>query len=163
MISIIALVIGFFAGMFWIKYKNSKIVKLLKEQLNNALTLLKDQENKVSLIQKDVNTLTHENNQLRNEKFTFEKMAIAKEEDKLTALDVEKGSVLDHTPSVEEKKMVFVKIFQDEDECYRWNKKEKNNKIIAESGEGYTSMQNLEKAINIVRDAFLSGDYKVKK
>jgi uncharacterized protein YegP (UPF0339 family) len=160
MMTLIALVLGFFAGMFWSKYRSSKLVKLLKEQLNNALTLLKDEELKTISHKKDAEALLTENSELKRA-MTAKEIVETVEASEDVVSEVVASSVLDHVPAFEAKKMITLKVYLDGDDSYRWQIKAKNNKIIADSGEGYTSMQNLEKALNIVRDAFVTGGYKV--
>jgi len=56
----------------------------------------------------------------------------------------------------------FFEFFTDADGHYRWRFKAKNNKIVADSGEGYTTKQNLKKGLAALSDAITSGDYNIK-
>jgi len=64
------------------------------------------------------------------------------------------------TPS--KTRLSYFEIFQDSDEHYRWRFKAKNNKIVADSGEGYTTKQNLKKGINAFISAVKAEEYNVK-
>jgi len=59
-------------------------------------------------------------------------------------------------------RMPFFNVFIGEDGHYRWNFKAKNNKIVADSGEGYTTKQNVEKGLNTLIDSIKNEDYKIK-
>jgi uncharacterized protein YegP (UPF0339 family) len=44
-------------------------------------------------------------------------------------------------------------IYKDKDDEYRWRLQDSNNKIIADSAEGYTRKESVERAIPNVKDA----------
>jgi uncharacterized protein YegP (UPF0339 family) len=60
------------------------------------------------------------------------------------------------------KRLPFFEIFTDEAGHFRWRFKAKNNKIVADSGEGYTTKQNLKKGMKTFMDAIASGDFNTK-
>jgi uncharacterized protein YegP (UPF0339 family) len=56
----------------------------------------------------------------------------------------------------------FFEVFMDAKGHYRWRFKAKNNKIVADSGEGYTTKQNLKKGIAAFLSAIKEEDYNVR-
>lgn len=73
----------------------------------------------------------------------------------LEQIDKEKS-----TPSNE--RLSYFEIFTDDQGHFRWRFKAKNNKIVADSGEGYTTKQNLKKGINTFVSAVKEEKYNVK-
>ena len=63
---------------------------------------------------------------------------------------------------MKEKRTSFFTIFTDRSGLFRWNFKAKNNKVIADSGEGYTTKQNAEKGMNALIEAIKNDDFTIK-
>lgn len=59
-------------------------------------------------------------------------------------------------------RLPFFEIFKDTNDHFRWRFKAKNNKIVADSGEGYTSKQNLKKGMAALMNAIINGEYNTK-
>jgi uncharacterized protein YegP (UPF0339 family) len=59
-------------------------------------------------------------------------------------------------------RLPFFEIFKDSTDDFRWRFKAKNNKIVADSGEGYTTKQNLKKGMAAFMTAISTGDYNTK-
>ena len=59
-------------------------------------------------------------------------------------------------------RLPFFEIFKDSTENFRWRFKAKNNKIVADSGEGYTTKQNLKKGMSAFMTAITTGEYDTK-
>ena len=59
-------------------------------------------------------------------------------------------------------RLPFFEIFKDAKDHFRWRFKAKNNKIVADSGEGYTSKQNLKKGMASLVVAIMDGEYNIK-
>jgi len=59
-------------------------------------------------------------------------------------------------------RMPFFSVFTGKDGSFRWNFKAKNNKIVADSGEGYTTKQNVEKGLSTLINSIKNEDYKIK-
>ena len=59
-------------------------------------------------------------------------------------------------------KLPYFEFYKDKDKTYRWHLKAKNNRIIAESGEGYNTKQNLKKAVFTMLDTLKSDDFGSK-
>jgi uncharacterized protein YegP (UPF0339 family) len=76
---------------------------------------------------------------------------------------VKEGSGLEDSEAAQRTgRMPFFNVFVGEDGHYRWNFKAKNNKIVADSGEGYTTKQNVEKGMSTLIDSIKNEDYKIK-
>lgn len=72
------------------------------------------------------------------------------------------GSLEDSEAAQRKGRMPFFNVFTDENGHFRWNFKAKNNKIVADSGEGYTTKQNVEKGLNTLIESIKNEDYKIK-
>lgn len=59
-------------------------------------------------------------------------------------------------------RMPFFNVFTDDDGQWRWHFKAKNNKIVADSAESYTTKQNVEKGLNTLINSVKGDDYKIK-
>lgn len=59
-------------------------------------------------------------------------------------------------------RLPFFEVFTDKSGHFRWSFKAKNNKIVADSGEGYTTKQNLKKGMRTFMDAILTGQFNTK-
>ena len=66
------------------------------------------------------------------------------------------------TSTKSKERLSYFEIFTDDQGHFRWRFKAKNNKIVADSGEGYTTKQNLKKGINAFVSAVKEEKYNVK-
>lgn len=61
-----------------------------------------------------------------------------------------------------DKKLPYFELYLDSENKFRWRFKGSNNKIVADSSEGYTTKQNRDKGMNIVIEAIKTSSYNVK-
>lgn len=63
-----------------------------------------------------------------------------------------------------DERVVFFEFYKDRGESkeIRWRLKAKNNKVLADSGEGYGTKQNLKKALGVMLNAIKNGEIKSK-
>ncbi len=64
----------------------------------------------------------------------------------------------------EDERSVYFEFYKDSraPKELRWRLKAKNNKILADSGEGYGTKQNLKKALGVMLNAIMSNEFKSK-
>jgi uncharacterized protein YegP (UPF0339 family) len=65
------------------------------------------------------------------------------------SIEEELDKLMDQNSEPMKEKMPYFEFFLDANENFRWNFKGKNNKIIADSGEGYKAKQNLRKGLGV--------------
>ncbi len=90
-----------------------------------------------------------------------EKMAVAApDEFDVTGL----VDVTDEFKIGDDERVVFFEFYKDKNAPreIRWRLKAKNNKVLADSGEGYGSKQNLKKALGVMLSAIKKGELKSK-
>ncbi len=59
-------------------------------------------------------------------------------------------------------KTVHFEFYKDRPSEIRWRLKARNNKILADSGEGYSSKQGLKKALTVMLTSLMNGDFKAR-
>lgn len=70
--------------------------------------------------------------------------------------------LMDQASEPMKEKMPYFEFFTDGDDNFRWRFKGKNNKIVADSGEGYKAKQNMRKGIGMMLEAIKTGKYGKK-
>ena len=146
-------------ALFWGFKKNSKS-KEANETLDSTLVNLE--------------VLRKENTQIRlelgeaKENIRVRDQSIARLEKEIdfcckeTSPSTVSGSLEDSEAAQRTGRMPFFNVFVGKDGHYRWNFKANNNKIVADSGEGYTTKQNVEKGLSTLIDSIKNEDYKIK-
>ena len=94
-----------------------------------------------------------------------QEMAVKSSTEENAELDV--TGLVDVTDSFkigEDERVVFFEFYKDKNAPreIRWRLKAKNNKVLADSGEGYGTKQNLKKALSVMLTAIKSGEFKSK-
>lgn len=116
-----------------------------------------------------IDALSRKNKQLENEK---SRLLVESEKQELKKMNAESAPILTVDQIVDEmkpttkndegKKVPYFEFYKDDSGQFRWRFKAKNNKIVADSGESYTTKQNLKKGLGVLLDALSSGEYGKK-
>ncbi len=77
-------------------------------------------------------------------------------------IEDELNKLMDQNSEPMKEKMPYFEFFLDSNDNFRWNFKGKNNKIIADSGEGYKAKQNLRKGLGVLLESIKKGAYGKK-
>lgn len=152
------------------------IERAAKKLLNEAVEGMKVNE---SILQKELGRANHTIEEERvllayERKKNAELTAkLAKEPEmptKSAAVDVSEMDVtglVDVTESFQigdDERVVYFEFYKDKNASreIRWRLKAKNNKVLADSGEGYGTKQNLKKALGVMLNAIKKGELKSK-
>jgi|TARA_R110000851_G_scaffold145114_5_gene284470 uncharacterized protein YegP (UPF0339 family) len=149
--------------LIWGVKKNSK-AKRANETLDSTLSSLDGLRKENSQIKLELGAAKESVKVKDQQIYRLQKEIEAcgcREEVKPLVADKE-GSLEDSEAAQRTGRMPFFDVFIGKDGHYRWNFKAKNNKIVADSGEGYTTKQNVEKGLSTLIDSIKNEDYKIK-
>ena len=157
------LLLGIIAAVVWGWRNKSKVTDLLESYQGLQMTLANANSN-LEFVQAENDKLQKSLSE-SNSTMDTQARRIAELERKLNNAQtrpLESGS-LEGSEAVNRKgRMPFFTIFTDEGGQFRWNFKAKNNKIVADSAESYTTKQNVEKGLNTLINSIKEDDYKIK-
>jgi len=157
------LLLGIIAAVIWGFRNKSKVSGLLDKVQGLQLTLA-DANSNLEFVQLENGKLSKELSEA-NSTMDTQSRRIAELERKLDNSQTRppaSGSLEDSEATKKTGRMPFFTVFTDDSGQFRWNFKAKNNKIVADSAEGYTTKQNVEKGLNTLINSIKEDDYKIK-
>jgi uncharacterized protein YegP (UPF0339 family) len=157
------LLLGFIAAVIWGWRNKSKVTDLL-DKIQGLQIILANANSNLEFVQAENKTLSTKLTVAYSIMDT-QARRIAELERKLEGSQsrpAASGSLEDSEAAKKNGRMPFFTIFTDEGGQFRWNFKAKNNKIVADSAESYTTKQNVEKGLNTLINSIKEDDYKIK-
>jgi len=157
------LLLGIIAAVVWGFRNKSKVADLLDKIQGLQMTLANANSN-LEFVQSENGELSKKLSEA-NSTIDTQARRIAELERKLNnnqTIPSTSGSLEDSEAAKKTGRMPFFTIFTDEGGQFRWNFKAKNNKIVADSAESYTTKQNVEKGLNTLINSIKEDDYKIK-